>query len=223
MNDGVDDGASYLQNWHDRHAGATTAVLSPITDELSRNTYQMLAEALQSGDGPVLDLACGDGHLLELLRERRACIGVDLNPAELRVASRRLEKRIPLVRADAASLPISAAALGAVGCHDALMLLQPLERVLEELSRVLRRDGLFVTVLPASPTEKIAGPISVFRGVWQDSGCLARGDDNLPSRDPAGAGRSSSRYRLFGRRSRQRRIHRRRGAFGLDIEGDDDR
>ena len=162
------EGAEYLQGWHDRHPGATSAMLDSLTDEVGRSSYEVLAEAIRDGDEPVLDLACGDGYLLELLHPNHVCLGMDWNTAELNAASRRLGQGAPLARANAAELPIATAALGAVGCHYALMLLQPLEGVLAELARVLRPYGLLATVLPASPPEDTPDPISVFRAAWQE-------------------------------------------------------
>jgi ubiquinone/menaquinone biosynthesis C-methylase UbiE len=161
-------GAEYLQGWHDRHPGATSAMLDSLTDEVGRSSYEVLAEAIPDGDEPVLDLACGDGYLLELLHPNHLCLGMDWNTAELNAAARRLGQGAPLARADAAWLPIATAALGAVGCHYALMLLQPLEGVFEEMARVLRPNGLLATVLPASPPDDTPNPISVFRAAWQE-------------------------------------------------------
>ncbi len=143
-------------------------MFTAMTDANGRNTYEMLAEALAHGSGPVLDLGCGDGYLLELLRSDRDCFGTDRNIAELKAASHRLGRGAPLIRADAASLPIATATLGAVGCHYALMLLQPLEAVLAELARVIHPGGLLACVLPASASEASPGPISVFRAAWQE-------------------------------------------------------
>ena len=162
------EAAAYLQDWHDRHPGATSAMLTSMTDDKGRNTYELLAEALLFGSEPVLDLACGDGYLLELLRTDRECLGTDRNITELTAASHRLGRRTPLIRADAASLPVAAASLGAVSCHYALMLLQPLEVVLAELARVLRPGGQLACVLPAWPSGGDTGPISVFRAAWQE-------------------------------------------------------
>jgi ubiquinone/menaquinone biosynthesis C-methylase UbiE len=139
-----------------------------MTGDSGKNTYEVLAEAIPRGSEPVLDLACGDGYLLELLRTDRGCLGTDWNIGELQAASHRLGPGAPLVRADAAALPIATASLGAVGCHYALMLLQPLEVVLTEIARVLRPDGVLACVLPASPPDEKSGPISVFRASWQE-------------------------------------------------------
>jgi ubiquinone/menaquinone biosynthesis C-methylase UbiE len=170
MASGAMGGAEYLQGWHDRHPGATSAMLDSLTDEVGRNSYEMLAEVIQDGDEPVLDLACGDGYLLELLHPARVCVGMDWNIGELDAACRRIGRGGPLARANAAELPVVAAGFGAVTCHYALMLLQPLEGVLAEVARVLRPGGLLATVLPAPPPENTPNPISVFRAVWQEVG-----------------------------------------------------
>jgi len=168
VDNGTAEGAAYLQDWHNRHPGATSSMFTTMTDDTGRNSYEVLAEALPRGSGPVLDLACGDGYLLELLRTDRDCLGTDWNIAELKAASHRLGLGAPLIRADAASLPIVTGSLGAVGCHYALMLLQPLEAVLAELARVLRPGGLLACVLPASVSEESPGPISTFRAAWKE-------------------------------------------------------
>ena len=136
-----------------------------LTDELGRNSYEVLAHALGGPDVPVLDLACGDGYLLEVVRRDRDCLGVDWNRAELNAASQRL----------------GACSAGPSGCgrfahrlwrfrrrtlHFALML-QPLEDVLAELARILRRGGLLAAVLPSASPDEPPNPISVFRAAWQ--------------------------------------------------------
>jgi SAM-dependent methyltransferase len=158
----------YLQSWHDRHPGATTTSLGSLVDKTGRSSYEVLAGALQQGGEPVLDLACGDGHLLELLGPNAGCLGSDWNTAELHAASERLGRGARLVRADATALPIFTASLGAVGCHYALMLLQPLERVVSELARVLRPSGSFAAVLPAFRPDDTPDPVSAFRSAWEE-------------------------------------------------------
>jgi ubiquinone/menaquinone biosynthesis C-methylase UbiE len=168
MNRGTSEGADFLQRWHCRHPGATTTI-GTLSDELGRNSCEVLAHALGEQDWPVLDLACGDAYLLELVRGDHECLGVDWNVAELRAAWRRLGHDAscpPLARADAADLPIPNRSLGAVLCHYALMLLQPLEMVLAELARILRRGGLLAAVLPRTSPDALPNPIGVFRAAW---------------------------------------------------------
>ncbi len=106
--------------------------------------YGWVVEAV--GDGPVVDLACGDGPLaLELAA--RDWVGVDLSHAELAAARRQGASRVAL--ADVAALPVAEGSAGSVVCSMALMLVQPLDRVLSEVARVLRPGGIFVALLPS--------------------------------------------------------------------------
>jgi len=169
----------YLQEWHDRHPGATSLVLGAMSDRAGRSSYRVLADAIGRGGEPILDIACGDGHLLELLRPQASSAGVDWNVAELEAARRRLGRLIPLTRADAARLPFVTGAIGTVSCHFALMLLQPLEAVLAETARVLRRGGMLGAVLPAAPPEGVETLWAALRGAWRD--VTARHPVDIPS------------------------------------------
>jgi len=160
------DATAYLDEWHELHAGATTRFVAPLVDSEGHTSYQVLADSMSKAEAPILDLACGDGYLLELLANGPH-IGVDRSAAELRLARRRLGDTTPLVRSDATGLPVATGSLGGACCHFALMLLQPLEVVLEELARVLRPSAPFAAVIPASPNEG-QNVWTVFRGVWQE-------------------------------------------------------
>jgi ubiquinone/menaquinone biosynthesis C-methylase UbiE len=168
MHDDAPEANNYLDAWHERHAGATSAVLGTMIDHEARNSYRVLADAMLDSGEPVLDLACGDGYLLGLPGWGSRCLGADRSLAELRAARRRLRPVFPLVQGDAAQLPFAAASLSAVSCHYALMLLQPLEEVLAELSRVLQSGGLFVAVIPTAPPEDGPTPWSAFRDAWRE-------------------------------------------------------
>jgi len=74
-------------------------------------------------------------------------VGLDLSHAELAAARRQGASRVAL--ADAAALPLADGSAGSVVCSMALMLVQPLDRVLAEVARVLRPGGVFVALLPS--------------------------------------------------------------------------
>src|SRR5262245_7965977 len=88
----------WLSDWHTRHPGATSRALSNGRP----SSYEWLA-ALASPSDRVLDLACGDGYLMERLRARGVTdlVGVDMTEAELTSARARLGGAATLVQARA--------------------------------------------------------------------------------------------------------------------------
>lgn len=57
----------------------------------SATLRKLIRENLQSRGDKLLEVACGTGRYLEHLEKHFSCTGVDLNPAMLRVARKRLE------------------------------------------------------------------------------------------------------------------------------------
>ncbi|MFP2957491.1 methyltransferase domain-containing protein [Myxococcus sp. 1LA] len=89
---------SYLLDYHRRLAGVTARWFSttPVRrgDARFPSTYELLAAEVPQEGRPVtvLDLACGDGYLLELLALREAprprLVGLDMSESELAQARR---------------------------------------------------------------------------------------------------------------------------------------
>jgi len=94
----------------------------------------------------VLELGCGAAQwTLALLEQRARAVGVDLSGQQLRHARTLAGSQgisVPLVQADAETLPFSSQSFDIVFCdHGAVVFASP-ERVVEEASRVLRPGGL---------------------------------------------------------------------------------
>ncbi len=132
----------FLLDFHAAQAGATSRQLGAGRLDDGRSTYAWLADAVDIGSsGLLLDLACGDGHLLELFANRGAdparLVGVDMSDAELSLAAgRAMLAGARLERARAQALPLADGSVGAAACHMALMLMDDVERVAAELARV---------------------------------------------------------------------------------------
>jgi len=151
----------FLADFHDRAPGGSSRAFGglPVHDTQGRrfdDSYQALVATLVAAalpPGPVLDLACGDGLLLQRLgaATTRALLGVDLSVGELAVARSRLGPAVPLHRARAQALPLASGTLAAVTCHMALMLMAEPETVVAELARVLQPGGRLLALVPAAP------------------------------------------------------------------------
>ena len=140
----MDDSERWLMEWHDRSAGATRRSFARAIP----SSYEKLASFAHT-DERVLDLACGDATLLEMLLQRgvAAAVGIDLSVGELRAARERLAGKATVVRAQAQALPFADESFDLVTCHFAFMLLSAIDTVAAEVRRILRKHGRFAAVI----------------------------------------------------------------------------
>ena len=150
----------HLLEVHRRHPGFTESCASRCTDREGKTSYDWLCDAAVDQDSQrVLDLACGSGVLLGLLRDRipdaAALVGIDMSTAELNLARQRLEgRRAVLHEGVAQNLSFAdAASFDTVLCHWALTLMDPVEPVLSEVARVLARGGTFAAIVDGNLAE----------------------------------------------------------------------
>jgi ubiquinone/menaquinone biosynthesis C-methylase UbiE len=121
----------------------------------------------------VLDVACGDGTLLALVRSvapQSRLFGVDLSPTELRLARARLPQAI-LTEGRGQALAFGSGTIDVVLCHMALMLMDAPEIVVGEARRVLKTDGVFraVTNRPAVADALVKKVMQALRPLWDDA------------------------------------------------------
>ncbi|NNC07971.1 class I SAM-dependent methyltransferase [Corallococcus exiguus] len=163
---------SYLLDFHARLAGVTSRWFghAPVQrdEETAPSTYALLEAVVPLDARPlaVLDLACGDGYLLELLARRNqsglSLMGLDMSEHELVAARARLNDAATLFQGRAQSLPFGDASVDVVLSHLALMLMDDVETVLAELRRVLKPGGRVSIVVggdlvPGNALEVFAG------------------------------------------------------------------
>jgi SAM-dependent methyltransferase len=92
----------------------------------------------------VLDVGCGEGYVLEYLRERQPQVrfcGVDLDSEALKLAKAR-NTDVPFYRGDALNLPFADSSFNLVMCLEVLEHLESPWLAVEELARVSSRDLL---------------------------------------------------------------------------------
>ncbi|MDQ3367005.1 MAG: class I SAM-dependent methyltransferase [Myxococcota bacterium] len=133
-------GEAFVRAFHAARPGAMSAALA------RGESYRRLAERAAVGSR-VLDVGCGDGHLLEVLAAR-GCrpVGIDVAGEEL------ARSRRPRARARAQALPFASASFDAAVSHLAFMLMDEPEVIVDELARVLVAGGGFHAVLGGGPT-----------------------------------------------------------------------
>jgi ubiquinone/menaquinone biosynthesis C-methylase UbiE len=151
---------TYLQDFHQREPGATSAAFAHLRAHSSAadyaSTYDALVACVPASTTPltVLDLACGDGHLLKLLSDRPGpslkLIGVDMSQGELDVARATLPDSVALLKERAQELSVETGSVDCLLSHMAIMLMDDIEAVIKEIRRVLRPRGQFATVVGRS-------------------------------------------------------------------------
>jgi ubiquinone/menaquinone biosynthesis C-methylase UbiE len=148
---------TYLQNFHQRQVGVTSAAFAHLQASSPAgswaSSYDVLTSLVPSVDTPlsVLDLACGDGHLLGLLAARQQAqlqlLGVDMSEAELAVARAALPASVWLQQGRGQALDVPDASIDCLVSHMALMLMDDIEQVVREMRRVLRPGGQFGAIV----------------------------------------------------------------------------
>jgi SAM-dependent methyltransferase len=100
-----------------------------------------------ASDGPLLDVGCGSGGLLDELQRRRPVLGLEPDPHALELVTE-LVPRAPVAQASAVDLPVRDGAVRAVTALDVVEHLDDDLGALAELARVAG-DGLIVVTVPA--------------------------------------------------------------------------
>jgi SAM-dependent methyltransferase len=153
------DWTSYLKEAHRDAPGMTPPAFAGYRTREGLNSYQVLAAALDtmaSGPKRVLDLACGDGFLLQYLLPRLESgshvMAVDMVASELERA-RSIYHQVEYRCEQAQDLSLATGSVDVVLCHLALMLMLPIDPVLEQLGRILKSRGKLAAVIGAPRPE----------------------------------------------------------------------
>ncbi|MFI5611108.1 class I SAM-dependent methyltransferase [Amycolatopsis sp. NPDC051903] len=134
----------FLRSYHDRRPGASSELTERgrVAGD-GRTVYEVFADRVE-GAKAVLDLGCGDGALLAVLKDRGAetVAGIDLSPGHVDAAGRRPALADADVRVGRAQeLPFADGEFDTVVSVMALMLMADVERVVAEVVRVLKPGG----------------------------------------------------------------------------------
>ena len=110
--------------------------------------YAMVLELARDKD--VLDIACGEGYgTAALALVARTAVGVDLDPDSVRHASARyMAMNVGFRAGDCTQIPAGDASFDLAVSFETIEHLSEQERMLSELKRVLRPDGLLVISSP---------------------------------------------------------------------------
>jgi ubiquinone/menaquinone biosynthesis C-methylase UbiE len=96
----------------------------------------------------IVDIGCGEGYILSKINSSEK-VGVDISDTALEQASKATQAK--LVKANAESLPFSDSYFDAALCSEILEHTQNPDKVVQELSRVVKPGGKIVISVPNEP------------------------------------------------------------------------
>ena len=152
--------SDHLMEAHKIAPSMTPNAFAEFKTEKGLNSYELLARELQplyGKDATVLDLACGDGHLmpyfLSKLGKGSKIFGIDMADGELEIGRKKItDTRVRFYRAKARQIPLPDQSVDHIVCHMAFMLMLPVEPVVREISRLLKPSGKFSAVIGSKTT-----------------------------------------------------------------------
>ena len=120
-----------------------------IVGEHARNLYAPILKKLKQEEhvGSLLDLGCGTGALLESifnLNITRQLSGIDLSSNMIEEAKKKIGDNAKLYLGDAENLPFENSLFDTVICNDSFHHYPSPDKVVKEVSRVLKKGGLFI-------------------------------------------------------------------------------
>lgn len=149
-----EDWEIHLIEAHCKEPSMSPDAFAGFRTEDGHNSYEVLAQGLrnQKQNLEVIDLACGDGHLipklLEQLGSKAKIYGVDMAPEGLEIARQQIrDPRVSFYQARAQQLPFLDGSIDHIFCHMAFMLMLPIDEVVDEIRRVLKPGGRFHAVI----------------------------------------------------------------------------
>jgi 4-hydroxy-3-polyprenylbenzoate decarboxylase len=132
----------------DRIAPSYDVMNKLMTGGIDRRWRAKVVEMLRDVDGPILDLCAGTldfSAMIERAKPGANIVACDVSRGMLD-AGRSKVKRVETVVGDALDLPFADKSFGAVVCGFGVRNLADLDRGIDEVKRVLRPGGVFITL-----------------------------------------------------------------------------
>ena len=119
-----------------------------IKGQHSRSLYPVILKKLSEIPyHTALDLGCGTGEMMRLILQQnkdKSLYGIDLSEKMLEVAKEKLGNHVNLILSDSEQLPFSDSFFDVVYCNDSFHHYPAPDKVLSEVYRVLKPNGIFV-------------------------------------------------------------------------------
>ena len=119
-----------------------------IKGQHARSLYPVILKKLSEIPyHTALDLGCGTGEMMRLILQQnkdKSLYGIDLSEIMFEVAKEKLGNHVNLILSDSEQLPFSDRFIDVVYCNDSFHHYPAPDKVLSEVYRVLKPNGIFV-------------------------------------------------------------------------------
>jgi len=161
---------------------------SDKTEDYFTHARREILPLLPSHAARALEVGCGAGHTLSLLKEQGVCdwvCGIEISPAAAEQAALRLD-RVVQGNIEAMELPLEPGSIDLLLCLDVLEHLVDPWETLRRLTTLLSPNGVLVASIPNVRYYRVLLPL-MLQGRWdyQDSGILDRTHLRFFTRDTA--------------------------------------
>lgn len=107
----------------------------------------LIAEANIGANDNVLEVGCGAGHILERITTGKLT-GIDISPVQIQRAKARLGSKVTLLEAKGEELPFPDKSFERILCTEVFEHVLEPEKLLIEMKRVLKDDGIISLSIP---------------------------------------------------------------------------
>ncbi len=166
---------AYLLKIYKELPACSPAVFANHNTNLGPSSYEILAKNIELFHRPaqrLIDLGSGSGHMLKYIspqiRKNDLVTAVDMSEDEIKIAAKDYgnNSQIKFVAARAQNLPFSDESIDLIGAHMSMMLMRPIEPVVDEIYRVLKKGGRLLAV--TNSTEPASGTLGLFNATILD-------------------------------------------------------
>ena len=146
-----------LARWNDKmvklyhQEGTIFKSKNPIVRILEKMRLRKIIKFAQiKNNNKILDLGCGEGYLISLLPDEISIVGIDISPTALNQAKETFKnkKNVSFELGNAYKLDYPEKYFDRIICSEVLEHIPDPRRVIEEIHRLLKDDGLAIISIP---------------------------------------------------------------------------
>jgi len=143
----------FLRHYHEVNTGITYEVFKKFKNRAGYNSYDLISNEIAFAENiNVLDIACGNGIIAQHCVEKGLIdfqyTGIDISKHQIELARTRYgQENIRFKVEDSGELSFNDSEFDYVVCHLAFMLLNPVDKTIHQIERVLKNNGYFLAIV----------------------------------------------------------------------------